>query len=260
MLHIHVLMGTFSVDDPPPQPTATDKAEFLQRFTSDDQLRNILAQAVQVETPALTRAHSVRASARLKPGIIAKNVLRIPEGHLEVIFAYLGRCGLWQWKPDLLGEDPDSLYNSALETIALHTFKVAAAGLAYVHMRPNLKHLSDIPLLQKLYRSFVFSYLSECARKVSVRGENILQESNDLANMYARRVQVCSPLGFPLTVVLHDFSCRNLKKLFCQTMASRNVTFNLLEKLMHALMMRLSLLILVRWCTTSSINQLVILL
>ncbi|KAF9488003.1 hypothetical protein BDN71DRAFT_1513441 [Pleurotus eryngii] len=62
------------------------------------------------------------------------------------------------WCPNLLG-DHSSLYNAALEAIAIWTFEQAVTTFTYAHMRVNPKHTQNTQLIQSLYRNFVWSYM-----------------------------------------------------------------------------------------------------
>jgi hypothetical protein len=90
---------------------------------------------------------------------IALAVIRVPENSLRLIFATIHSFGLPSWRPDLLGGTPTSLYNGALETIALWTFEQAVTSFAYTHLSPNMRYIHDTSLIQKLYKSFLWSYL-----------------------------------------------------------------------------------------------------
>ena len=56
----------------------------------------------------------------LEDGMIAANIRRIQECHLLLIFRTC--LGLAKWAPDVLSDDPESMYNLLHEHIALKTF------------------------------------------------------------------------------------------------------------------------------------------
>ena len=62
----------------------------------------------------------------------------ILENILQMIFATVHSFSLPAWRPDLVGGTATSLYNEALEMIAIWTFEQAAATFAYQHFSPNL--------------------------------------------------------------------------------------------------------------------------
>ncbi|KAF8227941.1 hypothetical protein L208DRAFT_1294072, partial [Tricholoma matsutake] len=70
--------------------------------------------------------------------------------------------GLPAWHPDLLGGTHTSLYNRALKSIAIWTFEQAATTL---HLAPHLAYLQNRPVLEKLYRNFMWGYMKKLARK-----------------------------------------------------------------------------------------------
>jgi hypothetical protein len=92
-------------------------------------------------------------------------ISRVPENALRLIFSTVHSCGLPSWRPDLIGGTPTSLYNGALEAIALWTFEQAATTFAYAHLSPNMTYLQDTSLIQKLYKNFLWSYLKRLALK-----------------------------------------------------------------------------------------------
>ncbi|KAF8225757.1 hypothetical protein L208DRAFT_1304939, partial [Tricholoma matsutake] len=73
--------------------------------------------------------------------------------------------GLPAWHPDLLGGTHTSLYNGALESIAIWTFEQAAITFTYQHLAPNLAYLQNRPILKKLYRNFIWGYMKKLAGK-----------------------------------------------------------------------------------------------
>ncbi|KAG6913563.1 hypothetical protein DXG01_005900 [Tephrocybe rancida] len=81
------------------------------------------------------------------------------------MFGDLHAVGFTVWHPDVINGTASSLYNSALEGIALSTFEQAAVSLAYQHLEPNLKHLSDTALIERLFRNFVWGYMRKIILK-----------------------------------------------------------------------------------------------
>ena len=64
-------------------------------------------------------------------------ITRVPENSLHLIFSTIHSFGLPSWHPDLLGGTSTSIYNGALENIALWTFEQAASSFAYAHLSPT---------------------------------------------------------------------------------------------------------------------------
>ena len=115
---------------------------------------------------ALKSLRDLRACcARDATSNIALAVTWIPENSLRLIFATVHFFGLSEWHPDLLGGTLTSIYNRALENIALWTFEQAAVLFAYAHLSPNLRYIQDTSLIQKLYKKFLWSYMKGLALK-----------------------------------------------------------------------------------------------
>ena len=97
-------------------------------------------------------------------GTIANNIRRIPEPHLLMMFRTVAAYGLQQWNPDILSSDPDLMYNTLHETIALLTFKQATAAYAYSFTGLTMNSIWEYSVLKKIYRNFVFTYMRSIAR------------------------------------------------------------------------------------------------
>jgi hypothetical protein len=84
-------------------------------------------------------------------GIITNNIKRIPESHLLLMFRSVACLGLQQWAPDVLSNDPESMYNLLHEHIALKTFEQVSSAFGYSHMGANLSCINDVALMHKLH-------------------------------------------------------------------------------------------------------------
>ena len=84
-------------------------------------------------------------------GIITNNIKHIPESHLLLMFRSVACLGLQRWAPDVLGNDPESMYNLLHEHIALKTFEQVSGAFGYSHMGTNLSCINDFGLMHKLY-------------------------------------------------------------------------------------------------------------
>ena len=141
---------------------------FKQRFTNANDVHNLLNNCTD-----FNGRHATLQSIRQLRALCAKDpssniilaVSRVLENALRVIFAMVHSFGLPSWHPNLLDGTPTSLYNGALEVIALWTFEQAATAFAYAHLSPNMCYLQDTTLVQKLYKNFLWSYLKGLALK-----------------------------------------------------------------------------------------------
>jgi hypothetical protein len=95
-----------------------------------------------------------------------------------------------RWAPDVLSQDPESMYNLLHEYLALTTFEQIAGSFGYSHMGPNLTVVRDFPLMRKFYRNFVFSYLRAIVKK-EVKMPGAIELTHERENAVKRRNEVC---------------------------------------------------------------------
>ncbi|EDR02689.1 uncharacterized protein LACBIDRAFT_332196 [Laccaria bicolor S238N-H82] len=80
------------------------------------------------------------------------------------MFRTISFFGLACWAPDVLSQDPNSMYNLLHEHIALVTFEQVAAGFGYSHLGIDLSLICNFTLMRKLYCNFVYSYMHGIAK------------------------------------------------------------------------------------------------
>lgn len=159
--HLQASWGISKGTDVPASPTPGQVTSFQRRFGTADDLDAFEHTLSYDEEGAIARISALRTTLNTagKRNPIAKNILQIDEQFLHIIFSAIISAGLSEWRPDLLGGTPDSLYNQAHELIALNTFKYVASNHAYRHLSPDLTKLRDLILLKKIYRNYVFSMM-----------------------------------------------------------------------------------------------------
>jgi len=161
--HIRILLGALTNASIPEAPDPHVIRTFEQRFTDAREVDRLLKGSTTFQNgdrSALQSIRNLRVQIAMEPASnIAIAVSRVEERSLRLIFSTVHSFGLPEWRPDLIGGTPTSLYNGALESIALWTFEQAATSFAYTHLSPNLRYIQDTALIQKLYRNFVWSYL-----------------------------------------------------------------------------------------------------
>jgi hypothetical protein len=177
---------------------------FEQRFTDarevDRLLKGHTTTYQNADRTALQSFRELRARCATDPtSNIVLAISRIPESALRLIFATVHSFGLPSWRPDLLGGTPTSIYNGALESIALWTFEQAASSFAYTHLLPNLRYIHDTSLIQKLYRSFLWSYLRGLALKERKEPGSVSRAVRENI-AYKSRLEVCNTNSFLLEV------------------------------------------------------------
>ncbi len=130
---------------------------------------------------------------------IAKNIVRIGEDNLTLMFSTLGGLGLRRWRPNVLG-DPNSQYNVVHEHVALVTFRRLVKQNTYAFMGVTPSMGDNIALQTRCYRSFVFSYLRELVMKEGREPGRVVKDvKNGLS--YGRRKNVSNSYHFIITVL-----------------------------------------------------------
>jgi hypothetical protein len=135
---------------------------------------------------AQTKVRELLNSISDSVGIITNNIKRIPESHLLLMFRSVACLGLQQWAPDVLSNDPESMYNLLHEHIALKTFEQVSGAFGYSHMGANLSCINDFALMRKLYRSFVFSYMHGIA-KLEAKNPGSVAKAKQMTGVWKRR-------------------------------------------------------------------------
>ena len=168
-IHIQILLGTLTNALIPEAPDGHAIHTFEQWFTDACEVDCLLKGSTTFQNgdrSALQSISNLRALTAMDPtSNITIVVSHIEECSLCLIFSTVYSFGLPEWRPDLLGGTPTSLYNGALKSIALWTFEQAATLYAYMHLLPNLCYIQDTAFMQKLYRNFLWSYLRGLALK-----------------------------------------------------------------------------------------------
>jgi hypothetical protein len=121
--------------------------------------------------------------------IIANNIRRIPQQHLELMYRSISFFGLARWAPDVLGGDPESMYNILHEQIALITFQQVAAAYGYSHIGINLQLIQDFVILRKFYRNFVYARMRKVAQ-TELKSPGSVAKGNEMTNTWKRRKEV----------------------------------------------------------------------
>ncbi|KAF8070251.1 hypothetical protein FPV67DRAFT_1668126 [Lyophyllum atratum] len=167
--HIRILLGAITNISVPETPDLHAINTFEQRFADARDVDKLLKGQTTFQNGNHAALQSLKdLRARCATDLTSNIVLaisRVPEHSLRQIFAAIHSFGLPSWRPDLLGGTPTSLYNGALEHIALWTFEQAASSFAYRHLAPNMRYLPDTSLIQKLYRNFLWSYMKDLVVK-----------------------------------------------------------------------------------------------
>lgn len=197
-LHLRTLWCLPHQNAVPPLVNEDDKAHYARRFTNEGQVKTSVTASLDQHSISIIEARGrVEALLRQLPegSIISKNIGRIGEGHLLSMFRTVATLGLQRWAPDVLSGDPDSMYNLLHEHLALTTFEQVASGFGYAHMAVNMALIHDFPLMRKIYRSFVYSYMHGLA-KLESKTPGGVEKGKLMGNVWKRRAEVCPLLYF----------------------------------------------------------------
>jgi len=129
-------------------------------------------------------------SALYQKTVISANIRRIGHNHLLLMFRTVASLGLDRWAPDVLSNDPESMYNLLHEHIALLTFEQVSGAFGYSFIGNNLAFIHDFALLWKIYRSFVFAYMSKIVRSENKKPGSVAR-TKEMVNVWKRRDDVC---------------------------------------------------------------------
>ncbi|KAJ7160855.1 hypothetical protein C8R46DRAFT_846394, partial [Mycena filopes] len=152
-LHINCLWGIFSATQVPEMPTPAQVAAFQRRFTTTDAWEDYYKKLTYNSTEALAQISALRRDATLRnKSPIARNIVQMEDNDLHTMFVGVLSAGLRHWRPDVVGETRESVYNRAHELVAIKTFQDCATNHAYIRLSPDLTKINDRKLLQKLYR------------------------------------------------------------------------------------------------------------
>ncbi len=96
--------------------------------------------------------------------IISDNISQTARPFHLLMFRTVAAAGLRRWAPDVLRASPDSMYNLLHEHLALSTFEQVSNAYGYSHIGHDMSLVKDFPLMRKLYRNFVFSFMRDRAK------------------------------------------------------------------------------------------------
>lgn len=156
-MHLRILWRMLDSRGIPSSPSPSAIVTFNQRFQSSRAVE--LQQASPKLLLAVSQVRGAAAAARSSTSNskVAKMVCRMEENIISYIDNCLARFGLEEWTPDL-DQTPYALYNTTHRIIAIDTFKQAAVAHAYAQLKPNLKYVQNMALLEKIYNHFVHFY------------------------------------------------------------------------------------------------------
>ncbi|KAJ7239137.1 hypothetical protein C8J57DRAFT_1086593, partial [Mycena rebaudengoi] len=191
-LHIRALWGLTKATDVPPESSNAIIQHFNGRFDSTEKLSELRASLRKSKDnpgrAGIELVDSLHKEIRLQRSPIAKNISRMGDTFLNLMFSAVLTAGLSSWCPDPLGS-LDSMYNQVHEIVAIESFQVVAIAFGYAHMNIDLARIQNPILLRDLYRSFIYSYIAGLVRKEANETGGLARASFE-TNAYRRRVQL----------------------------------------------------------------------
>ncbi|EDR04503.1 uncharacterized protein LACBIDRAFT_330689 [Laccaria bicolor S238N-H82] len=167
-VHCQALWQLLSQNSVPPKVTLVDRAHYNSRFSSESAIKSSVHASLDANSVDINQAQS-RVQQLLDSltdlnSTTANHIQRIDESFLCLMFRTISFFGLARWAPDVLSQDPNSMYNLLHEHIALVTFEQVAAGFGYSHLGIDLSLIRNSVLMRKLYCNFVYSYMHGIAK------------------------------------------------------------------------------------------------
>ncbi|KAJ7159141.1 hypothetical protein C8R43DRAFT_948477 [Mycena crocata] len=206
-VHLQAMWGITSSVDIPATPSAAQVAAFKARFGSTDSWEDFRKSLSYDHNQALASINTLRSAIGPNRNPIARNVAGIDDQYLHIIFSAILSAGFPEWRPDVVTGTPESLYNRAHQTIAIHTFQVVATAQGYMHMSPDLSRLQDPILLGRLYNNFVWALMRDKILQERARPGAVVARRK-VGTVYKRRgtlktsrVTTIARAGWPKVVV-----------------------------------------------------------
>ena len=192
-VHCRALWQLPSQNSVPPKVTLADRAHYNARFSSESAIKSSVhasldANAVDINE-AQSRVRQLLDSLVDLNSTTANHIQRIDENFLCLMFRTVSFFGLARWAPDVLSQDPNSMYNLLHEHIALVTFEQVAAGFGYSHLGIDLSLIRNFVLMRKLYRNFVYSYMHGIAKSEN-KTPGSITKSKTMTNVWKRCKEV----------------------------------------------------------------------
>ena len=192
-VHLHALWQLPHQNATPPKVTEVERSRYDNRFTNVKAVRTSVHASLDANARdidgARDRVHQFLESLPHDGSSTANHIRHIPENHLIAMFRSVAHLGLARWAPDILGSEPDSMYNILHEQIALFTFEQVAASFGYSHLGINLQLVQNDALICKLYRNFVFSHMAKIA-KLEAKTLGSIVKGNEMTNVWKHRQDV----------------------------------------------------------------------
>ncbi|THV01352.1 hypothetical protein K435DRAFT_570039, partial [Dendrothele bispora CBS 962.96] len=189
-VHICIAMGLTSATETPITPPAQLKERFAARFRTQDDFSSLVrnlgnrpAQQPHLQHIQAARTHFHNNAAT--GNSLGKDVARVEDLTLRILFSMMDQYGFETWCPDL-SDSPSSLYNNAHRAFAVDSFQQACMMGGYLWFGVIPEQYQDTFLLAKIYDSYVFGTLKDKARK-EARDPGALERRQEANGIRKRR-------------------------------------------------------------------------
>jgi hypothetical protein len=183
-----------SQNELPPELSAEETSVFQQRFSTADAIatsvRDILRNnSTKIDT-VLGKVTKFRGDLPDETSsTISGNIRRIPEDLLLYMHGAVATLGLSSWNPDVMSTDPNSMYNTLHEQLAIQTFQHIVISHGYAHFGINHGKMG-VSLLKQLYRNFVYGRMRDLVKR-DLKSPGGVKRDTTATNVYKRRSDVC---------------------------------------------------------------------
>lgn len=176
----------------PDQPTPEALEEFAVRFGTESSNADMIRH-LDGRSPELIKPAQVRVSGSVikhHNGRLARNAASLGEFNLRRLRQHFLPFGITKFAVDM-NSDRGSLYNTALEEIALRSFRQLLMGGAYSWIRVEDSARGNIDAQEKYYRHYVFHRLrTRWLREIKAPGTAELAKDKDTAGKRRQRVSL----------------------------------------------------------------------
>ncbi|KAH7868866.1 uncharacterized protein C8R40DRAFT_1177305 [Lentinula edodes] len=188
VIHVRAFMGAFKAGTIPDPPTSAEIAAFKQsQSLGSDPHAALKRSLTTINTSSiniLNQLRTLREECKLAGSTTASKIAQIPDDKIKMMFACLQES-LHCFCPDVFGT-PTSYYNLVHEGLVMITFTQVYSLSGYRFLGIEKEYVDNTLLVQKLYRSFVFSRMRKLMRR-EAKQKGGVQEDLNYTKVYKER-------------------------------------------------------------------------
>ncbi|KAJ3764875.1 hypothetical protein FB446DRAFT_836286, partial [Lentinula raphanica] len=174
-------MGALKAAMVPDPPTSAEIAAFEQNCALGDDphatLKHSLTTINTFSADILNKLRTLRHECKMAGSNTASKIAQIPDDKIKMMFACMQEVGLSRFCPDVFGT-PTLYFNLVHEGLALVTFTQVFLLGGYRFLGITKDYVDNTLLMQKLYRSFVFSCMQELICKEAKKKGSVQEDLN----------------------------------------------------------------------------------